>query len=186
MRGPEPQALRRAAFLRRLKQKYPALDIYLSSVIMRTTVSTLKQEDQVWWEKGSAVFPACRTAGLRGARRPRAAGGADSASVLRTFLAARGRNHQVNREAVLLPKALSKLVSFLQEDSAPQGMHCAEQKQLQALAANRRVGNRSASTVEQMNAPARLWCLAAKRQAGARPAPVCGVAGRGYAVHCTL
>ena len=51
MEVPETQALRRAAFLRRLKQKYPALDIYLSSVIMRTTVSTLKQEDQVWWEK---------------------------------------------------------------------------------------------------------------------------------------
>ena len=78
MEVPETQALRRAAFLRRLKQKYPALDIYLSSVIMRTTGKHTETGRSGVVGKGSAVFPACRTARLRGGAPPRAAGGADS------------------------------------------------------------------------------------------------------------
>lgn len=88
--------------------------------------------------------------------------------VLQTFLAARGRNHQVNREAVaLLAEGIVKQVCFLQEDSAPQGMHRAEQQQLQALAEAQGVSEQvSIHCGTDECACALVGCLAAQRQAG--------------------
>ena len=168
MEVPETQALRRAAFLRRLKQKYPALDIYLSSVIMRTTVSTLKQEDQVWWEKVALYSQLAAQPGCEAARRLAQLEAQIPSHVLQTFLAARGRNHQVNREAVaLLAEGIVKQVCFLQEDSAPQGMHRAEQQQLQALAEAQGVSEQvSIHCGTDECACALVGCLAAQRQAG--------------------
>lgn len=134
--------------------------------------------------KGIAVFPACRTAGLRGGAPPRAAGGADSASCAQTFLAARGRNHQVNREAVaLLAEGIVKQVCFLQEDSAPQGMHCAEQKQLQALAEAQDVSEQVSIHCGTDECACALggWPGRTAPGPGARPSPVMWSGWPGYA-----
>ncbi len=136
----ESEALQRAEFLRRLKQRYPTLDIYLSSVIMRTTVSTLRQEDVVWWEKVAQYSQLSAQPGQEAKRRLAQLEQQIPDRVLQTFLSARRRNHRINQKAVeLLADGVVREVCFLQEDSSPLGMHRAEQEQLWALAEARRV-----------------------------------------------
>ena len=137
------QALERVNFLRSLKARYPSMSIFLSSVIMRTTVSTLRQEDVVWWEK-VALYSRLAARSDPGSQEQRAELERQiPAQVLQTFLWARARNHQVNQEAVrLLSDGVVQEVCFLQEDSAPQGMHRAEQAALQELAERGGVADR--------------------------------------------
>ncbi len=87
----ESEALQRAEFLRRLKQRSPTLDIYLSSVIMRTTVSTLRQEDVVWWEKVAQYSQLSAQPGQEAKRRLAQLEQQIPDRVLQTFLSARRR-----------------------------------------------------------------------------------------------
>ena len=140
MDTPESEALRRTEVLRRLKCRYPALDIYLSSVIMRTTVSTLRQEDVIWWEKVAQYSQLSAQTGQEAKRRLAQLERQIPDRVLQTFLSARRRNHRINQEAIeLLGDGVVREVCFLQEDSSPLGMHRAEQERLWTLAEARRV-----------------------------------------------
>ncbi len=138
MEMPEEQALRQISLLRAIKEKNPALDIYLSSVIMRTTVSTLCQEDLIWWEKVARYSQLSAQAGLEAQHQMAQLEQQIPARVLQDFLAVRRRNHQINREAIhLLSEGVVKEVCFLQEDSSPLGMHRTEQEKLKELAVSR-------------------------------------------------
>lgn len=125
------QAEERVDFLRELKREYPGLSLYLSSVIMRITVSTLRQEDQIWWEKVAQYSQLSAQTGREAADRRLQLEREIPAPVLQTFLAVRRRNHRVNQRAVeLVADGTACHVCFLQEDSAPQGIHRVEQQEL--------------------------------------------------------
>lgn len=139
------EALGRVGLLRELKRAHPGLEVYVSSVIMRTTVSALRSEDLVWWRKVAEYSrraledtPEARHAAeLLREEIP--------AEVLGTFLAARERNHRVNREAVaLVADGVAQEACLLQEDSSTEGPHRAEQRRLleyaDALGVRERVG----------------------------------------------
>ncbi|RVU97943.1 DUF4127 family protein [Coriobacteriales bacterium OH1046] len=135
---PEEQALRQVGLLQALKERNPALDIYLSSVIMRTTVSTLCQEDLIWWEKVAQYSQLSAQTCLEARHQMAQLEQQIPTRVLQDFLSARKRNHHINREAIrLLSEGIVKEVCFLQEDSSPLGMHRMEQEELKELSASR-------------------------------------------------
>lgn len=168
----EREALGRIDCLRRVKRENPGLRILLGSVIMRTTVSTLCQEDQRWWEKVARYSRLAGAVGDEAILERRALEDEIPPKVLRTFLAARARNRRVNREAVeLLFEGVADRVVFLQEDSAPEGMHRVEQRALVELAGARGVQGRvSLHCGADEFACALVGLLAASGEAAAEPA----------------
>lgn len=141
----EAEGLRRLDTLAALKAACPGLPIYLSSVVMRTTVSTLRAEDQIWWAKvGEYAKLSALTAQDEKARTAAKALRAEiPPQVLEPFLAARRRNHAVNLQAVrLVAQGVAEELTLLQEDSATAGPHITEQRVLLALAAELGVAHR--------------------------------------------
>lgn len=141
----EAEALSRLVSLRALRRACPGLSIYLSGVVMRTTVSTLREEDKVWWEKVARYAQASALADGDSVRaeEAKALRAEIPPAVLDTFLRARARNHAVNRLALeLVGEGTAQEVCFLQEDSTPAGPHRAEQRALLAQAAELGVEDR--------------------------------------------
>ena len=118
--------------LERIKQTTPRLKIFLSTVLMRTSISTLSEETKIWWEKVN-VYSQLRYRVLTRTDEqtklqydqleqeiPR--------GVLEAFLTAREVNHQINRRCIeLVAKNVVEELLILQEDCAPEGIHWLEQ-----------------------------------------------------------
>ena len=109
--------------------------------------------------KGSAVFPACRTAGLRGGAPPRAAGGADSASCAANLsgCARQKPSGQPGGCSSSCRRHCKAGYAFFRRIPPHRGCTVQNRSSFRRLQKHRTCRNRSASTVEQMNAPARLW-----------------------------
>lgn len=135
-------ALRRLDLLREMKRQQPQLRIYAFSVIMRLTITSADAETRaagrdifryaVLHDQVKRLGDATAAAELAAveARIPRA--------LLEPFLAARARNHAVNRAAVdLLADGTLDYLALVQEDTAPTGLHVAEQLALAAQARER-------------------------------------------------
>ncbi len=132
-------ALARLAVLREIKQRYPGLRLLAFNVIMRLTItgadaetraagrdifrySVLRDQAERLGDAGAAVELAAVEA-----RIPRA--------LLQEYLDARARNHRVNAAALdLLDDGTLDFLALVQEDTAPTGLHVAEQQTLSARA----------------------------------------------------
>lgn len=135
-------ALARLDVLRAVKAAYPGLRLFAFNVIMRLTITGHDAETRA---AGRDVF---RYSMLRD--RAERLGDTDAAAELATvagripphildaYLAARARNHAVNRAALeLLSDGVLDFLALVQEDTAPVGLHVTEQAALQALARER-------------------------------------------------
>ena len=133
--APARQLLERLETLRRIRRACPALPIFLSNVVMRTTVSALDPASLVWWEKVqlySRLWYLEKTGGGAGAAEQlRALEREIPPEVLRTFFAARQANHQLNRACLrLLADGTARQLLLLQEDCAAEGIQRFEQETL--------------------------------------------------------
>jgi hypothetical protein len=133
------EALARLDSLRDIKARHPHLRLYAFTVIMRLTItesdaetraagrdifrySVLRDRVERLGELGAAAELATVTARI-------------PASLLQAYLAARARNHAINRAALaLLTDGILDFLVLAQEDTAPQGLHVTEQCALRALA----------------------------------------------------
>lgn len=121
--------------LEQIKTENPRLLLYLSTVLMRTSISMLTEEDLVWWEKVN-LYSRLRYQVMTGTDRK----AAEQCTlleqeipkrVLETFLTAREVNHQINRRCIqLAAQGVVEELLILQEDCAPEGIHWLEQKVL--------------------------------------------------------
>ena len=129
----EEEALQRLFLLEKIKDANPRVNIWLFNVIMRTTISTLKKEDQIWWEKVAEYtrVAVCDADDENAVRRKRLLEQEIPPYVLDTFLKARKRNHKVNKKILeLTAQGTIRELLLLQEDSSPEGMHKKEQQSL--------------------------------------------------------
>jgi hypothetical protein len=136
------EALRRLGTLRELKARRPELRLLAFNVIMRLTITGADPETRA---AGRDIFryselrdqaerlgdaEAARELGTVEARIPQ--------RLLEAYLAARARNHAVNRAALeLLADGVLDFLALVQEDTAPAGLHVSEQRALTALAEER-------------------------------------------------
>jgi len=130
------EALARLELLSKLKEKNPSLKIYACTVLMRTTVSTLNLEGKIWWE---AVAQYSKYSYLV-ARDPSNKENVHTLQELKDkipktlldeFLAARKRNHTVNKACVeLTQKGVIDYLPILQEDCTEAGLHKIEQEHI--------------------------------------------------------
>jgi hypothetical protein len=132
-------ALKRLATLREIKARHPHLRFFAFSVIMRLTITSADAQTRA---AGSDIFrysvlrDRVERLGMEGDAAELAAVTARiPAPLLSAYLAARARNHAVNRAALaLLADGTLDYLALVQEDTAPQGLHVAEQQALRACA----------------------------------------------------
>ncbi len=138
---PEKTCLERLELVKRLKRQNPSMKIYLFSIIMRATVSTLSAESQRWWELvaqySQAAYQAqedpCETntqaVGRLAARIPPA--------VLAEYRSVRKRNHEINKACIgLIGQEVAQHLLLLQEDCAPRSLQTLEQRELRRMIAD--------------------------------------------------
>jgi len=136
------EALQRLSVLREIKRRQPALRLLAFSVIMRLTITG---SDPATRAAGRDIF---RYSILRDQhdRLGDASIAAELAEVearippalLAAYLQARARNHAVNRAAIdLLGDGVLDYLALVQEDTAPVGLHVAEQADLTQYARER-------------------------------------------------
>lgn len=143
----EAEALRRLELVRDLKKSNPRLRIYLFSVIMRSTVSTLDAESRIWWESVTEYSHLFYLSQIRPdkdileqleditSRVPR--------KVLETFLDVRRRNARINQAVLeLLSSDIASEAVLLQEDCTPESIQTIEQKELLRIIRNNSLSDR--------------------------------------------
>jgi len=158
--------------IKQLKLENPTLPIYLFNSIMRTTISTFNQEDQIWWEKVSAYSRAVSQAEYSTCAAKEALSLAEEIpeEVLETFLSARRRNHLVNQAALELVKCqVAEELVLLQEDAAPIGLHKLEQQKLINSAASGQISDRVHIHCGTDEIAAAFVCRLAAEQQGKLP-----------------
>jgi len=136
------EALRRLQTLREIKAQWPGLRMLAFNVIMRLTITGADPETRA---AGRDIFRysvlrdrAERLGDAEAARELAAVEACIPRRLLEAYLAARARNHALNRAAVeLLADGVLDFLALVQEDTAPAGLHVAEQRALIALAAGR-------------------------------------------------
>lgn len=143
-------ALRRLEVLREVKARYPQLPVLAFSVIMRLTITGADAETRAAGReifRYSVLRDESERLGLPGAAHELSEVEARiPPALLSAYLRARARNHAVNRAALtLLGDGVLDFLALVQEDTAPHGLHVAEQQALTALA--------------QHSAPAERWRL---------------------------
>ncbi|QDH80325.1 DUF4127 family protein [Echinicola soli] len=117
-------ALARLKLIKFIKEKNPLIPIFVQSVIMRLapTADGTNEEHRVKLAKWAAtVDPAKKTALERGLPK----------AVTADYLAARNRNHQVNRQ--MIEWTSDGLIDYLvlsQDDAKPAGLHVTEKEHL--------------------------------------------------------
>ena len=129
------ELIRRLNVLREISQGVPGLPIYLSNVLMRTSISAVDAQTAEWWGKINEYSKLCYREQLCGdataARRRRALEREIPARVLDAFLAARRGNHAINRACIeLVAQGIVRELSLRQEDCAPEGLQRFEQEVL--------------------------------------------------------
>lgn len=135
----EAEALRRLQVLRALKAHHPGLTLYAFSVIMRLTITGADPRTRA---AGRDIFRYSilrdQAERLGDAEAIRALADVTTripADLLAAYLAARARNHAVNRAAIdLLADGILDFLALVQEDTAPAGLHIPEQQALLAHA----------------------------------------------------
>lgn len=119
--------LERLQTIRLIKDRTPGLVIYLSNVIMRTSISTLDPETLVWWEKinrySTLSYREKADNDRSAARQCRALEQEIPAKILQTFFEARRINHEINCACVrLAADGVADTLYLLQEDCSPESL----------------------------------------------------------------
>ncbi len=132
---PEAEALRRVQGIAALKAANPRLRVAALSVVMRSSISTLRREDVAHHHAMTAYSQAYHRAKISGSPDDLAEAQRIAASLPAELLAkyrrVRDRNHTVNRACIRLAQegVIDRLL-LLQEDSQPLGFHKLEQAAL--------------------------------------------------------
>ena len=130
---------RRMQVLREIKARRPELRLFAFNVIMRLTITGSDPETRA---AGRDIFrysvlrdQAERLGEAETVRELAVVEARIPPRLLQAYLAARARNHAVNRAALeLLADGVLDFLALVQEDTAPAGLHVAEQEALAALA----------------------------------------------------
>jgi len=136
------EARRRLQVLREMKARRPGLRLFAFNVIMRLTITGSDPETRA---AGRDIFrysvlrdQAERLGDTEAARELAKVEARIPPRLLETYLAARARNHAVNCAALkLLADGVLDFLALVQEDTAPAGLHVAEQQALTELADGR-------------------------------------------------
>ncbi|HEX2951647.1 MAG TPA: DUF4127 family protein [Armatimonadota bacterium] len=136
------QALHRLQVLREIKHQHPDIHIYAFNVIMRLTITGADAETRA---AGRDIFrysvladQATRLGDAQAAQELAEVEARIPRRLLDAYLGARARNHAVNRAALdMLADGVLDYLALVQEDTAPAGLHIAEQHDLQTLARER-------------------------------------------------
>lgn len=114
----------------RVKERNKKIKIYLTSVIMRTTISTLKKEDQIWWKKISE-YSAYSNELYSDKIKKQLLEKEIPANILNEYHSCRNRNHQINLYCEqLVSKGFVDQLYYLQEDTKKGGIQEQEQARL--------------------------------------------------------
>lgn len=130
------EALQRVQWIHTLKQINPRLAILAFSIIMRSSISTLKADDLTYHHAMTAYSQASHRARISGTIADQAEVTRIAAvvpqSLIDKYHRVRARNHSVNRDCIRLAGdgVIDRLI-LLQEDSQPFGFHRLEQAALQ-------------------------------------------------------
>ncbi len=118
-----------------IKNTSPNVKIYLSTVLMRTSISTVNEQTRIWWEKVN-VYSHLKYLALSGAdaeirRQCKNLEREIPEEVLTSYHTARQVNHEINRACIYLAaKNIVDALLILQEDCAPERIHWFEQRVL--------------------------------------------------------
>ena len=140
------EALERLQLITRLHREYPDLPIYVYSVIMRSSISTLYAGDLAAYQAMTdySVYSdrAAQTGDTQDAQRAQNAKDRLPPAVLSRYEKARARNHAVNRRCVeLAAQGVIHSLALLQEDAQIFGFHKGEQRLLLKLRQETRAVN---------------------------------------------
>ena len=129
------EALARLDLIRTLHREYPDLPVYVYSVIMRSSISTLYAGDldayNAMTDYSVYTDRAAQTGDPEDIRLARSAKDKLSSAVLNRYEKARARNHAVNRRCVeLAAEGTVCSLALLQEDAQLYGFHKGEQRAL--------------------------------------------------------
>lgn len=122
------EQLTRLEVLKRIKDKNPDIRIYVSNVLMRTSVSMLGADSVIWWEKVNLYSKLrYRALALEDHEAQQQCSLLESeipVPVLQTYLTARLSNHETNRQCIrLAAEGIIDKLLILQEDCGPEGIH---------------------------------------------------------------
>ena len=121
------------AELEAIKKETPTVKIFLSTVLMRTSISTINEQTRIWWEKMNE-YSFFRYLALSGGNPEIQAQYASLSKeipqeVIDAYLTARQVNHEINRACIqLAAKDIVDALFILQEDCAPKRIHWLEQR----------------------------------------------------------
>ena len=121
--------------LEAIKHDTPSVKIFLSTVLMRTSISTVDEQTRIWWEKMNE-YSHLRYLAHSGANEEilRAYESLEKEipeNVVASYLNARRVNHEINRACIeLAAKNVVDTLFILQEDCAPERIHWLEQRVL--------------------------------------------------------
>ena len=136
----EAEALRRLETVRKLKARYPGMQIHAFSVIMRASISTLSKADLQHYSNMTLFCQLSHKVHLWHREADEKALAAVRAQIpevlLSHYLSVRARNHAVNMASLHLARegTLDTLM-LLQEDAQEYGLHRLEQQKLEAAKA---------------------------------------------------
>lgn len=123
------------AGIEEIKKETPDVRILLSTVLMRTSISTVNEQTRIWWEKMNAYshlrYLALSGGGSEIQAQYKALSEEIPKEVIDAYLTARQVNHEINRACICLAeKNIIDVLFILQEDCAPKRIHWLEQRVL--------------------------------------------------------
>lgn len=124
-------------WLEHFKAKHPRIKILAFSVLMRTTIGTLREENKIWWE-AVAEYSKKKYAELTFQRKEdiEAVKNLEKRipfDVLNEFLCVRQRNHNVNCRCIFLTKTVFDKLIIVQEDCCAESLHIPEKQILMRM-----------------------------------------------------
>ena len=127
--------LGRLSFLERLKKENPNLKICIFSIIMRTSISSLSEKSQKWWElvtEFSYLYYQVKVnPSLELKQKLKEVQNKIPTYVLDEYLKVRKRNHEINSACInLVYKNVVNELVLLQEDCTKKSIQKVEQKEL--------------------------------------------------------
>lgn len=129
----------RLSIIKEIKKINPSIKVYAYSVIIRLTTTVSSSENLQDWNN---IFDYSREKfmveqGMGNKKQLKTIQDSINPNVLKTFLAARKRNHVVNMISVdYLSLGLIDHLSIIQEDATEYGMHLIEQKEIESKIAS--------------------------------------------------
>ena len=133
--------------LRFIKKTHQSLKIYVSTVLMRSSISVFDEESALWWEQiqeySKAYYRTYTSGDMEAKAELESLAEEIPEKVLNTFLNARKFGHETNLGCIQLVKdgIIDQLI-ICQEDSASEGIQRFEQEKLSAIIRENELNNK--------------------------------------------